>query len=136
MISTIALDGTWELSAGDVKAPICVPGLWEAQGHIDLDGEAWYRRTFEVQDPTGSWSLRFGAVMDFAEVFVNGVHVGRHESPFTPLELDVTRALVRGSRSTTTSSAPTPSSRAAAPPPRASRCAATATTRASCSGRR
>ena len=87
----IALDGVWELlPEGGEPTAIRVPGLWEAQGHLDLDGVAWYRRRFELDDAAGRWSLRFGAVMDLADVFVNGVHVGRHESAFTPFELDVT----------------------------------------------
>ena len=99
------LDGTWEFfpGAGDLDqlerldpAPIHVPGLWEAQGYPDLDGVAWYRRCFELDGVDGWWSLRFGAVMDIADVFVNGTHVGSHDGAFTPFELDVTRALVAG----------------------------------------
>ena len=99
------LDGTWEFFPGadDLDelerldpAPIHVPGLWEAQGYPDLDGVAWYRRRFELDGVDGWWSLRFGAVMDIADVFVNGTHVGSHDGAFTPFELDVTRALVAG----------------------------------------
>ncbi|HWG55844.1 MAG TPA: glycoside hydrolase family 2 TIM barrel-domain containing protein [Gaiellaceae bacterium] len=99
----IELDGVWDFFPGehalaDLDAldpePIRVPGLWEAQGHLDLDGTAWYRRRFELLDASGYWTLRFGAVMDFADVWVNGVHVGSHECGFTPFELDVTEAVV------------------------------------------
>jgi hypothetical protein len=66
-----SLDGTWELVPGDHELadlgrleprPIRVPGLWEAQGLLDLDGVAWYRRRFSLEDPAGHWTLRFGAV--------------------------------------------------------------------------
>src|SRR5215212_2542868 len=101
----MSLDGLWEFfpavdALADLDelepAAIRVPGLWEAQGYLDLDGVAWYRRRFLLDDPAGSWSLRFGAVMDIADVFLNGRHLGSHDGAFTPFELDATGALVRG----------------------------------------
>ena len=99
------LDGTWEFFPGDhalsdldtlEPEPIGVPGLWEAQGHLDLDGPAWYRRRFALANTDGDWTLRFGAVMDTADVYLNGRLLGRHEHPFTPFEFAVTDALVTG----------------------------------------
>jgi hypothetical protein len=94
---TICLDGIWELVPGDDPSaramPIEVPGLWEAAGHSALDGVAWYRRTFELDDTAGRWTLAFGAVMDEAEVFLNGVRVGAHAGPFTPFTFDVSDML-------------------------------------------
>ena len=86
-----SLDGTWDFYPGDselgeldAREPkaIWVPGLWEAQGYVELDGPAWYRRTVELDTDGGFWTLRFGAVMDLAEVYWNGELVGVHESPF------------------------------------------------------
>jgi len=103
--TVLSLDGTWEFFPGageladlDRREPetIRVPGLWEAQGHYDLDGIAWYRRSFVLDDVEGWWSLRFGAVMDVADVFLNGDHLGSHEGAFTPFELDATASLRRG----------------------------------------
>jgi Glycosyl hydrolases family 2, TIM barrel domain/Glycosyl hydrolases family 2, sugar binding domain len=100
-----SLDGTWDLFAGDHELgalggleprPVRVPGLWEAQGLLDLDGVAWYRRRFAVDDPGGHWTLRFGAVMDLAEVFLNGRPLGSNDLPFTPFELDPGAALAAG----------------------------------------
>lgn len=100
-----SLDGRWELFPGDhaldqldalEPQPITVPGLWEAQGYLELDGVVWYRRTFELEEVEGHWTLRFGAVMDIADVYVNGVHIGCHEAPFTPFDLDVTAQVVPG----------------------------------------
>ncbi|MFN2606662.1 MAG: glycoside hydrolase family 2 protein [Acidimicrobiales bacterium] len=102
---TASLDGRWEFFPGDVPLdaldgveplPIDVPGLWEAQGHLELDGWAWYRRDFHLDDTDGWWTLRFGAVMDEAEVYLNGVLLGTHGSPFTPFEVDPGPALVAG----------------------------------------
>jgi hypothetical protein len=100
-----SLDGTWELFCGDHRLedldglaarPVRVPGLWEAQGLLELDGVAWYRRRFDVGDPAGHWTLRFGAVMDLAEVHLNGRRLGGNDLPFTPFELDPSAALVAG----------------------------------------
>jgi beta-galactosidase/beta-glucuronidase len=101
---TASLDGVWELFPGDERledldgqgVAIEVPGLWEAQGWLDLDGVAWYRRRFSLDDVSGGWTLRFGAVMDFAEVWLNRTLLGRHDLAFTPFELDPSGALVNG----------------------------------------
>jgi Glycosyl hydrolases family 2, TIM barrel domain/Glycosyl hydrolases family 2, sugar binding domain len=102
---SVALDGTWDFFpaaheledlAGLEPERIQVPGLWEAQGYLELDGTAWYRHRFDIDLLEGFWTLRFGAVMDIAEPYLNGQLLGLHESPFTPFELDVTPALVAG----------------------------------------
>src|SRR5215217_9203564 len=100
-----SLDGVWDFFPGDydlaelvdlVPEPIHVPGLWEAQGWLDLDGVAWYRQTFDLSDTSGHWTLRFDAVMDRAEVHLNGMAIGAHDQAFTPFELDITAALHPG----------------------------------------
>jgi hypothetical protein len=100
-----SLDGAWELYPGDHQLaalgglepmPVRVPGLWEAQGLLELDGVAWYRRRFTLGDPGGHWTLRFGAVMDLAEVYLNGRPLGGNDLPFTPFELDPSAALAAG----------------------------------------
>jgi hypothetical protein len=104
-VTTLALDGTWDLFPGDHEPadldgleprPIRVPALWEAEGLLDLDGVAWYRRRFAIDDPGGHWTLRFGAVMDLAEVHLNGRLLGSNDLPFTPFELDASAGLVEG----------------------------------------
>jgi hypothetical protein len=99
------LCGLWEFLPEDCEPDalpttfpqtLAVPGLWEAQGHLDLDGAAWYRTRFVVDDAGGYRTLRFGAVMDTAEVFLNGVPLGAHDGAYTPFELPVGGALVTG----------------------------------------
>lgn len=100
-----SLDGTWDFFPGEHElgdlaslkpSEIRVPALWETQGHLELDGAAWYRRRFYLDETVGFWSLRFGAVMDIAEVYVNGLHLGSSELAFTPFEVDPTSVLVAG----------------------------------------
>src|SRR4051812_36135044 len=71
---------------------IVVPFGWESElsGVHEVKGApkvGWYRRTFTVPDdfPKGDrvW-LRFGAVDDRADVWVNGRHVAEHEGGYTP----------------------------------------------------
>ncbi len=103
---TFDLTGEWGFIARDVplaelglaeSAPIVVPGLWEAQGWLELDGAAWYVRHLDVDTAGDHWTLRFGAVMDEAEVYVNGGFVGRHVGGYTPFSFDVSEALRSGS---------------------------------------
>jgi hypothetical protein len=120
---TLRLDGRWsfrsdaekngikqaffsqtDLTAGWQK--IVVPSYWEESGlpgMVNYDGWGWYARTFELP---ASWKgrvlkLRFDAVDDEAEVWLNGKRVGEHrkegqndpnwwEEPFT---FDVTSYL-------------------------------------------
>jgi len=100
-----SLDGTWELFPGDHgldaldgldSDPIEVPALWETQGFLGLDEVAWYRRRFALDDPGGHWTLHFGAVIDLAEVYLNGRLLGSNDLPFTPFELDPSAALTAG----------------------------------------
>jgi hypothetical protein len=100
-----SLDGVWDFFPGDHSidelegldpAPITVPGLWETQGYLELDGVAWYRTTFQLDDETGFWTLHFGAVMDMAEVYLNGVHLGSHDAAFTPFYVDAKPAVRPG----------------------------------------
>ncbi len=83
---------------------IPVPGNWEMYGFSDPtydhpdDAAGLYRRWVDVPagfaNQTVLW--HFDAVMDGAEVFVNGRRVGYHEGGFTGWDLDVTNAVRPG----------------------------------------
>ena len=85
----VDLAGDWRFSPGDGPwaAPdlddarwgtLRVPGVWETQGHPDLDGVAWYRRRVDLAAATAAQDLVLvmGGVDDLDEAFVNGVRVG------------------------------------------------------------
>lgn len=94
-----------------LERSIATPGAWEAQGvgnatalmHHQLQGVGWYRKTvalnssdYAAAGPTTLWLWIGGApggVMRSAEVFANGVRVGRHVGYLEPLEMDLTAAL-------------------------------------------
>jgi hypothetical protein len=81
--------------------PIHVPGYWEVQRFSEPtwwqpdDTVGYYRRRFT---PPSDWRgrqvrLRFEGVNNAAQVWVNGVEVGYHESGFTAFEYDITALL-------------------------------------------
>lgn len=80
----------WSIEGANGSSDIVVPSLWEAAGHVDKDGTHRYTTSFDLDDVSGHWTLRFDAVMDEARVELNGVHVGSSTLPYTPFELDVT----------------------------------------------
>jgi len=107
-----SLNGSWQfttnaaaVSSADAKwDAITVPGNWDTlpaySTHI---GKGWYRRTFTV--PTG-WRgknirLKFDAVYETAEVWLNGKSLGTHRGGYTPFEFDVTRLLRDGDNTVT-----------------------------------
>ena len=57
----------------------------------------WYRRTFALPPEAGMRTLiHFGAVDQFASVWVNGENVGEHAGGYLPFALDITSALTEG----------------------------------------
>jgi beta-mannosidase len=107
---TISLDGDWELAwcekgAGPptngwrhVKVPGSAHTQWLDPAKIygpDATWvsykEWWYRRQFEVPDRFAGRRLRlqFGATDYYADTWLNGTHLGRHEGYIDPYEYDV-----------------------------------------------
>ena len=60
--------------------------------HADYAGIAWYRRRLTLPLTAGEAHvcLRFGAIFYLAQVWWNGVYLGRHEGGYTAFEFDVT----------------------------------------------
>lgn len=85
---------------GFVGEPIAVPGSWNEQW-VDLRdylGRAWYQTTFHLPQ---NWSgndilLRFGSVNYLADVWLNGIFIGKHEGGHLTFEFDVTEHLQAG----------------------------------------
>ena len=88
----------WYLSPVKEAKPTKVP--WVIQDVFpDYHGVAWYWRDFTAPthfQPEGRYLIKFRAVDDLAEVWVNGISVGSHEGSDTPFVLDVTQAVKRG----------------------------------------
>ena len=86
--------------------PTPVPSNWALQGYEDPvykpfkteASEGFYTRVFTVP---AAWQakrilLHFGGVWSSAEVWINGVNMGRHDSGFTSFAMDVTKELKFG----------------------------------------
>lgn len=78
--------------------PIAVPASWNDQFEDGRDylGPAWYQTHFDLP---WNWQdkrifVRFGSVNYLAAVWLNGMHLGKHEGGHLPFEFDIT-ALVK-----------------------------------------
>jgi len=108
---TISLDGTWELAwcekgAGpptngwrQVKVPGSAHTQWLEPSKIYSPEatwvsfkEWWYRKSFTVPQAFSGRQLRlqFGATDYYADTWLNGTRLGRHEGYIDPYEYDVT----------------------------------------------
>ena len=114
---TIDLGGLWEYKkeetdkaveeyrVGDLMEPegwkkITVPNNWYLTEIGDYFGTIWFRTQFDSPKSVKGqhiW-LRFGAVDDIADVWLNGEYLGRHEGIFSPFEFDITDYLKEGER--------------------------------------
>ena len=84
----------WEKPVAEAKAAR-VPGILQ-EAFPTYHGVAWYWR--DLTPPAnphaqGRYLLRFWNVDYLADVWLNGVHVGRHEGACEPFVLDVTEAV-------------------------------------------
>ena len=68
-----------------------------------INEQAWmYRRVFHAPDASYKRArLRFEAVDYFAEVWLGGTYLGRHEGNFAPFEFDVTHLITAGDNNLT-----------------------------------
>lgn len=81
-----------------IELPVAKDAASTGHGGFFQNGVAWYRKTFRA---ASSWpgqrvSLEFDGVYMNAEVFINGVSVGRHAYGFTPFAVELTEHLKFG----------------------------------------
>lgn len=105
--SFINLNGYWEYAITSTGQH---PEVYDGQILVPFSPEAplsgverllkpeeylWYRRTLpeQVKPDGGRWLLHFGAVDQYARVYVNGRCVCRHLGGYLPFSADVTEAL-------------------------------------------
>ncbi len=84
--------------AEKIIVPFCPESKLSGVEHKDIITGIWYHRT--IQAPA-AWSgkkimLHFGAVYYEAEVYVDGIFVGRHFGGSSPFAIDVTEHLADG----------------------------------------
>ena len=90
----IPLSGTWKFKTGKNKDwnkrkfpdsnwdEINVPQNWDSQGYEDYDGDACYRKTFNI--PAGAdiknQYLVLGKIDDYDKVYLNGEYIGSYKT--------------------------------------------------------
>jgi hypothetical protein len=108
-----SLNGVWQFTtnAATVKTPdakwdaITVPGNWDTlPAYSTHVGKGWYQRAFTVP---ADWQgkhirLKFDAVYETAEVWLNGKSLGSHRGGYTPFVFEVTDTIKLGATNTVT----------------------------------
>jgi beta-mannosidase len=69
-----------------------IPNNWYLTEVGDYDGTVWFATSFVAPESMKGkrLTLKFGAVDYFANVWLNGAYLGKHEGMFLPFEFDVT----------------------------------------------
>ncbi|MDE7116796.1 MAG: beta galactosidase jelly roll domain-containing protein, partial [Muribaculaceae bacterium] len=84
---------------GKILVPFPVESSLSGVGKSVGDkNELWYRRTFTIP---AEWkdcniNLNFGGVDWMADIWVNGVYMGKHKGAYSPFSLDITEAVADG----------------------------------------
>lgn len=84
---------------GEILVPFAIESsLSGVQKTLGKDKALWYSREFSIPSKWKGKSvlLHFGAVDWKADVWVNGIKVGKHTGGFTPFSFDITAALQKG----------------------------------------
>ncbi|WP_221409865.1 glycoside hydrolase family 2 protein [Reichenbachiella sp. MSK19-1] len=114
---SLSLDGTWRFVAdsslteqqvliGEITwDTLVVPGNWDTRSrYATYQGKAYYQNTIDLPaDWQGkSIRLRFGAVYQTAQVWLNGMLLGEHVGGYTPFEFNMTDHIDWGQTNTIT----------------------------------
>jgi len=71
-----------------------IPSNWQLGGLENYSGVVWFKRSFDVpMEPEREYWLRFHGVDYFAQVWLNGTYLGKHEGYFQPFEFRITGML-------------------------------------------
>ena len=94
--SWFSLSGEWEFSFDDQRydrkiiVPFCPESELSNIGERNHAPLMWYRKVFQISDPSKRYLLHFGAVDHNAEVFLNGRRLGSHRGCYSPFSFDIT----------------------------------------------
>jgi hypothetical protein len=81
-----------------------VPGSWRLnERYRNYHGSTWYKRNFWI-DPNDlghCFQVFFGGVFRYADVYVNGNLIGRHEGYLSSFRFDITDRIIAGNNSIT-----------------------------------
>ena len=92
--------GGWPKSAPAAAKPIGIPSFLPSGSSPGAKTAVWF---FREIDPPGAWlgqtiRIRFSAVAEQAQVWLNGKHIGDHSGGATPFVFNVTKAVKVGAK--------------------------------------
>ena len=97
----LSLETGWFFQTNGAPAtawkPVRVPATFQDYEGTNFHGIGWYRTAFKLEPPPPGQRvlIHFQAAATVAEVWCNGVRLGRHLGGWTPFRFDLTEALHR-----------------------------------------
>lgn len=89
-----------ELIRQNPRNKISIPSNWEVEGYHNFNGSIWFATKFDVQNDLADGDvsvLLFKGVDYFADVWLNGKSIGKHEGYFQKFAFNVSKELKNGS---------------------------------------
>lgn len=91
---TISLPHDWGMGLGFDQNQLKIKGYRKLGGRSPENSVGWYRKTFELEAVKGCrYTLEFEGIFRDAQVWMNGIYLGKGESGYVPLVFDVTECL-------------------------------------------
>ncbi len=95
----ITLPHDWGMALGYGKEQSKVKGYRKLGGRSPENSVGWYRKTMEQPiEKGGRYTLEFEGIFRDAQVWMNGIYLGRGESGYVPLVFDVTECVNYGEK--------------------------------------
>lgn len=90
----ISLPHDWAMALGYGQEQFKVKGYRTLGGRSPENSVGWYRKTFQPDLQKGCrYTLEFEGIFRDAQVWINGIYLGRGESGYVPLLFDVSECL-------------------------------------------
>ena len=91
---SISLPHDWGMALGYDKSQFKIKGYRTLGGRSPENSVGWYRKTFQPKLQKGCrYTLEFEGIFRDAQVWMNGIYLGKGESGYVPLVFDVTECL-------------------------------------------
>lgn len=91
---SISLPHDWGMSLGFDQSQLKIKGYRKLGGRSPENSVGWYRKTFGMEAVKGCrYTLEFEGIFRDAQVWMNGIYLGKGESGYVPLVFDVTECL-------------------------------------------